>query len=74
MRRTKLSNVVFQGETRESDLRTLYQQSIDDRGRCRALRISADDMVRLVSEFAALHGGITQCPPAYAALSRQYGL
>lgn len=39
-------------------------------GRAR-LDISADDIARMVTEFAAARG-ITKCKPAYAALSPHY--
>lgn len=35
------------------------------------LRLGSDDMARMVAEFAESRG-ITQCKPAYAALSPQY--
>jgi 4-aminobutyrate aminotransferase-like enzyme len=51
----------------------LYRQQIGHRDRCRArLRISADDVARMVTEFAASRGGITVCPSAYLAQSSQY--
>jgi hypothetical protein len=36
------------------------------------LRISAEEVARMVTDFAASHGGITTYPPTYAAPSRQY--
>ena len=51
----------------------LLQQHIEYRRRSgRLLRISADDVARMVTDFAASHGGITMYPPTYAAPSRQY--
>jgi hypothetical protein len=38
----------------------------------RRLRISAKDVARMVTDFAASHGGITRYPPTYAAPSCQY--
>lgn len=51
----------------------LLQQHIEYRRRSgRLLRISADDVARMVTDFAASHGGITSYPPTYAAPSCQY--
>jgi hypothetical protein len=51
----------------------LLQQHIEYRRRSgRLLRISADDVARMVTDFAASHGGITRYPPTYAAPSCQY--
>jgi hypothetical protein len=51
----------------------LYREQIDHRDRCRArLRINADEVARMVREFAASRGGITMCPAAYVAQSAQY--
>ena len=52
----------------------LLQQHIEYRRRSgRLLRISADDVARMVTDFAASHG-ITRYPPTYAAPSCQYGI
>lgn len=38
--------------------------------RCRTLpAVSPNEVKRLVEEFLAKRGGVTQCPPAYAAAS-----
>jgi hypothetical protein len=51
----------------------LLQQHIKYRRRSgRLLRISAEDVARMVTDFAASHGGITRYPPTYAAPSCQY--
>jgi hypothetical protein len=51
----------------------LLQQHIEYRRRSgRLLRISAEDVARMVTDFAASHGGITRYPPTYAAPSCQY--
>jgi hypothetical protein len=51
----------------------LYREQIVHRDRCRArLRISAQDVARMVTEFAASRGGITMCPSAYVVHSDQY--
>jgi hypothetical protein len=36
------------------------------------LEISAEDLERMVKDFAAAHGGVVRCPPAYAVTSSQY--
>ncbi|HLB97382.1 MAG TPA: hypothetical protein VJK90_06945 [Acetobacteraceae bacterium] len=36
------------------------------------VEISADDVERMVKEFAATGGGVVRCPPAYAVQSDQY--
>ena len=36
------------------------------------LQISADELERMVATFVASHGGITVCPPIYAAPSPHY--
>jgi hypothetical protein len=36
------------------------------------LHISAEDIERMVTEFAASHAGITTCRPPYVALSPHY--
>ena len=51
----------------------LLQQHIEYRRRSgRLLRFGAEDVARMVTDFAASHGGITMYPPNYAAPSRQY--
>jgi hypothetical protein len=50
----------------------LRQHSEYRRRSGRLLRISADDVARMVTDFASSHGGITMYPPTYAAPSRQY--
>lgn len=51
----------------------LFQQHIEYRRRSgMLLRISAEEVARMVTDFAASHGGITTYPPTYAAPSRQY--
>lgn len=51
----------------------LLRQHIEYRRRSgRLLRISAEDVARMVTDFAASHGGITRYPPTYAAPSCQY--
>jgi hypothetical protein len=51
----------------------LLQQYIEYRRRSgRLLRMSADDVARMVTDFAASHGGITWYQPTYAAPSCQY--
>jgi hypothetical protein len=36
------------------------------------VEISAEDMERMVKDFATARGGVVRCPPAYAARSDQY--
>lgn len=36
------------------------------------LEISAEDLERMVKDFAAARGGVVRCPPVYAAQSDQY--
>ncbi len=51
-----------------------FAQRQHDRRRRRPMRleISADELDRMVREFAATHGGIVRCPAAYAVPSEQY--
>ena len=62
-----------------SGIRTAYaadrfaQRQRDRRQHRRArVEISADDLARMVTEFAATHGGVVRCPAAYAVPSEQY--
>ena len=62
-----------------SGIRTAYaadrfaQRQRDRRQNRRArVEISADDVERMVKEFAATGGGVVRCPPAYAVQSEQY--
>ena len=62
-----------------SGIRTAYaadrfaQRQRERRPHRRArLEISADDLARMVKEFAATHGEIVRCPTAYAVPSDQY--
>ena len=56
----------------ETELQTLH---VTQRERCGArLGIDAATIERMVREFTKSHGGVTLCPPAYAATSRQYNL
>jgi len=49
------------------------QRQRDRRQHRRArVEISADDLARMVKEFAATHGGVVRCPTAYAVPSDQY--
>ena len=51
----------------------LYKQHIEDRRRSNMrLHISANDVTRMVQEFISSRGGITTCPPTYAAPSQHY--
>jgi hypothetical protein len=36
------------------------------------LHLRVEDIERMIMEFSASHGGITICPPTYAAPSPQY--
>jgi hypothetical protein len=64
-----------------SGIRTAYaadkfaqrQRQPERRRRSRApVNINADEMARMVKEFAATRGGIVMCPTAYAVQSDQY--
>jgi hypothetical protein len=62
-----------------SGIRTAYaadkfaQRRPERRRRSRApVDINADDMARMMKEFAATRGGIVMCPTAYAVQSDQY--
>jgi hypothetical protein len=62
-----------------SGIRTAYaadkfaQRQPERRRRSRApLNIDADEMARMVKEFAATRGRIVMCPAAYAVQSDQY--
>jgi hypothetical protein len=51
----------------------LHQQHAEDRRQSNMrLHISAEDMERMVTQFVASHGGVTMCPPTYAAPSPHY--
>jgi hypothetical protein len=51
----------------------LHHQHAEDRRRSSLrLHISTDDMDRMMATFAASHGGVTMCPPTYAAPSPHY--
>jgi hypothetical protein len=64
-----VSNVLVMADAADR----LYREQLGHRDRCRArLRVSADDVARMVREFAASRGGITVCPAAYVAQSVQY--
>jgi hypothetical protein len=61
-----------QPDLMETDLQTRH---VAQRERCGArLGMTEDAIERMVNEFAKSHGGVTLCPPAYAATSRQYNL
>jgi hypothetical protein len=73
--RVKLSTRLFTGNKTDCTDGELQQQHLEHRLNTRArLRVSTEDVARMVSEFAVSRGGITKCPPAYAALSPQYKL
>jgi hypothetical protein len=73
--RKKLSNILVSGEATDAESRVLHLQNIEDRSRCRSrIGVSAQDVAKMVNDYVASRGGITQCPAAFAALSRQYGL
>ncbi len=73
--RTKLGSlktaVIQTGDT-EHDLDMLH---VMQRDHCGArLGLTAATIEQMVNTFVATHGGVTICPPAYAATSRQYNL
>ena len=73
--RIKLSAWSLAGDQTECTAEELQQQQLEDRLNTRArLQMSADDVARMVAEFAASRGGITRCPPAYVAKSPQYNV
>jgi hypothetical protein len=72
--RIKLSAKLLAGKNTDCTDEELRQQHLEHRRNVRQrLRMSAEDVARMVAEFAS-RGGITKCPPAYAALSPQYKL
>jgi hypothetical protein len=73
--RIKLSAKLLTGNKTDCTDEELQQQHLEHRLSVRArLRMSAEDVAQMVAEFASSRGGITKCPPAYAALSPQYKL
>ena len=55
------------GSTR-ADMRLARERSLAHVQRCRRLPpVSASEAERLVAQFLAKRGGVTQCPPAYLA-------
>jgi hypothetical protein len=73
--RIKLSARLLTGDQTEFTEEQLQQQQLEHRLRSRArLRMSDDDVARMITEFAASRGEITRCPPAYAARSLQYNV
>ena len=73
--RTKLgglkTTVTQTGDT-EHDLDMLH---VMQRDHCGAqLGLTAATIEQMVNTFVTAHGGVTICPPAYAATSRQYNL
>jgi hypothetical protein len=73
--RTRLGTTISCGKATELDIEELFRQSVDDRVRSRRRTlVNADDAAKMIDEFIARQGGITRCPPAYAALSPQYSL
>jgi len=73
--RIKLSTSSLAGNQTECTAEELQQQHLEHRLSSRGrLQMSADDVARMVAEFAASRGGITRCPPAYVAKSPQYNV
>ena len=73
--RIKLSTSSLAGNQTECTAEELQQQHLEHRLSSRGrLQMSADDVSRMVAEFAASRGGITRCPPAYVAKSPQYNV
>jgi hypothetical protein len=73
--RIKLSAKLLAGDKTECTAEELQQQHLEHRLSSRGrLQMSADDVSRMVAEFAASRGGITRCPPAYVAKSPQYNV
>ena len=73
--RIKLSASLLAGDQTGCTAEELQQQHLEHRLSSRGrLQMSADDVARMVAEFAASRGGITRCPPAYAARSPQYNV
>jgi hypothetical protein len=71
--RAKLSHRDFSDAPSDATEAALRRQQIEYRRRSHArLQIGVDDLARMVNEFAASHGGIVMCAPAYAAPSHQY--
>jgi hypothetical protein len=73
--RTKLARlktaVIQTGDT-EHDLDMLH---VMHRDHCGArLGLTAATIEQMVHTFVTARGGVTMCPPAYAATSRQYNL
>ncbi len=73
--RTKLSSlrtaVIPTGDT-EHDLDMLH---VMQRDHCGArLGLTAATIEQMVNAFVTTHGGVTFCPPAYAASYSQYNL
>lgn len=53
----------------------LYLQHLAQRQRGQMrLKLSTGQVDEMVRQFIDLHGGATECPPAYACKSRQYHL
>ena len=73
--RIKLSASLLAGDQTGCTAEELQQQHLEHRLSSRGrLQMSADDVSRMVAEFAASRGGITRCPPAYVAKSLQYNV
>ena len=73
--RIKLSARSLVGDQKEFTAEELQQQHLEHRLSTRArLQMNADDVARMVAEFAASRGGVTRCPPAYVAKSLQYNV
>jgi hypothetical protein len=73
--RTKRANlrtaIIPTGDT-EHDLDMLH---VMQRDHCGArLGLTAATIEQMVNTFVTTHGGVTICPPAYAATSPQYNL
>ena len=74
--RTKLGNpkiaaIQTTGDT-EHDLDMVHVMQRDHC--CARLGLTAAKIEQMVNTFVAAHGGVTVCPPAYVATSRQYNL
>jgi hypothetical protein len=73
--RTRFRKIVTRLDVTASEEEQLHQGNVDDRQRCQArLGISEPAMNKMITDFLAARGSATVCPPAYAVLSRQYGV